>query len=158
MQIFTKRKKDGKEMFAFEKKFLADHLKLPAKTGKVAAGKRKSAGDGPGNPKHAKIIVLEESDEEWDPSAAAPHSNHANSTTNRRAEKTPDNNSDDDSEDDSDDDQQENQELANIFGCRPLEGLWHLPIIFTDHAATCLLLQLHLGNFGRNLCIIATFY
>lgn len=104
MQIFTKRKKDGKEMFAFEKKFLADHLKLPAKTGKVAAGKRKSAGDGPGNPKHAKIIVLEESDEEWDPSAAAPHSNHANSTTNRRAEKTPDNNSDDDSEDDSDDD------------------------------------------------------
>ena len=69
--ITTDRKANRQQHFAFEQKFLAEHLQLPSKKAKDGGKKRKGAGDGPGKSTRRKIIELDVSDDEWDQTAPA---------------------------------------------------------------------------------------
>lgn len=66
------RQKNGKKHYDLEKLFLETHLQLPGRRGKEGGKKRKSAGDGPGDSTQNKVIVilLDDSDDEFDPNAA----------------------------------------------------------------------------------------
>ena len=107
LKITAKRKADGVQMYAFEKEFLEKHIRLESKTAKDAAKKRKSAGDGPGKKRSKIIVVLDESDDEFDvrfvgQSTGSPSNATTTNTTNAAASRvTPRNSRRADDDDDS---------------------------------------------------------
>ena len=61
-----------KKNYDLEKAFLDKHLQLPGRKAKDGGKRRKSAGDGTGDSTQNKVIVitLDQSDDEFDPTAA----------------------------------------------------------------------------------------